>query len=114
MVQDRIENTCKSFVIPFPCFLFGNVSLSKALRTFYVPSRSIIAFLRVIAVFSFLNHSFGFVDSLKTSLSPFSLNCCSRASSNDKSLLKVSFTEDLIVLDFWKPYILSFFLLLVL
>ena len=34
----------ETLVSPFPCFPFGIVPLSKALITFYLPSRSIISF----------------------------------------------------------------------
>ena len=73
-------------VIPSPCFGFGNISLLKALRTFHLPLRSIITFLRVNAFFFFLTDSFGFVDFLKISISSFNPICCSGASSKDKSL----------------------------
>ena len=70
---------------PFPCFLFGKIALSKVLRTFDLPLRRIIAFLRVF-FFPFWTDSFGFADSLKISISAFNFICCSIASSNDKSL----------------------------
>ena len=76
----------KILVSPFPCFPFGNNSLSKALRTFCLTLKSIIAFLRVTSFFSFLNGSFGFVDSSKISISSFNLIFSSNASSSDKSL----------------------------
>ena len=72
---------------PFPCFPFGNISLSEALRTFFLILKSIIAFLRVTSFFTFLNGSFEFVDSSKISISSFNIICSSSASSSDKSLL---------------------------
>ena len=75
----------KILVITFPCF--GKITLSKALRTFCLPLRSSIAFLRVTAFFSFLTDSFVFVDSFKISISSFNLICSSCASFSDKSLL---------------------------
>ena len=48
---------------PFTCFLIRNIPLLKALRTFYLPLGSIIAFLRVFPFFSFLTNSFAFADS---------------------------------------------------
>ena len=46
------KTLCKIVVRPFPYFLFGKITLSKALRSFCLPLRSIIAFLRVSAFFS--------------------------------------------------------------
>ena len=68
----------KILVSPFPCFTFENIPLSKALRTFCLPLGSIISFLRVSAFF-FFSSSFGFVDSLKISISSFNLICSSSA-----------------------------------
>ena len=77
----------KILVSPFPCFSFGNIPFSKALRTFCFPLRSIIPFLRVSTFFSFLNDSFCFVNSLKISISSLNIIWNLLASSNDKSLL---------------------------
>ena len=70
----------------FPCFSFGNIPFSKALRIFCFPLRSIVTFLIASAFFSFITDSFGFVDSLKVSISSFNLICCLIAWSSDKSL----------------------------
>ena len=87
---DTLPTQTKIFGRPFSCvcFPFGNITLSKALRTFYLQLRSIIAFLRVSAVFLFLTVSFGFVDPLKISRSSFNFICCLKASSRDKLSLK--------------------------
>ena len=82
-----LKTLSKRLLIPFHCFPFGNFPLSKALRSFCFPLRNIIAFLKVIAFFSFLNDSFGFVDSLKISTSSFNIISCSNALYKDKSLL---------------------------
>ena len=78
---------CEILVSPFLCFPFGNIPVLKALITFCLPLRGIITFLRASAFFAFLTDSYGFEDSLKISISSFSLICSSSASSSDKSLL---------------------------
>ena len=52
-VLDMQVTPSKLLVSPFPCFCFGNVPPSKASRTFCLPLRSIIAFLRVSPFFIF-------------------------------------------------------------
>ena len=67
---------------PFPyiCFIFGNIQLLKALRTFCLPLRNINEFARISVClcvsFLVLIGSFDFVDSLKTWISSFNLICC--------------------------------------
>ena len=77
---------------PFPivCCPFENILLSKTLRTFYLPLRSIIAFFFLDCFFLFCRL--------------FS------ASSSDKLSLSISLPKDVVALDFWKSYVLSFFL----
>ena len=53
----------------FTCIPFGKISHSKALRALCLPLRSIIVFLRVVVLFYFLADFFGFLDSLKISVS---------------------------------------------
>ena len=72
---DTLATQSKILFSPFPCFPFGNIPVSKALRTFCLPLKSICAFLRVKAFFSFLTDSFGFVGPLKISISSFNLIC---------------------------------------
>ena len=57
--------------------------------------------------FLFLTDSFGFVDSLKISVSFFNLTCCSSASSIDKSLLKFFYCFKLMKIMF---YLFSYYL----
>ena len=46
-----LSGLSKILVRPFPCFVFGNLSLSKALRTSFFPLGSIITFLTVSTFF---------------------------------------------------------------
>ena len=74
---------CKSKGRSFPwaSFSVGNILLSKLLRAFCFPSRSLIALLKFNACCSFFSRIFGFVDSLKISISSFKLICFSSAPS---------------------------------
>ena len=69
----------------FPFVYFGNISPSTAVKTFWLPFRSIYAFLR--SAFFSLTSLFAFADSLKISKLSFNLICCSNASSSNNSLL---------------------------
>ena len=50
----------KILVNIFPCFPFGNIPLSKILTTFFLPLRSINAFLRIKGFFSSSDQFFWF------------------------------------------------------
>ena len=58
--SNTVATWFKIHVSPFHCFPFGNIPLSKSLKTFCFPLRSIIAFLRVSAFFSFSDWFFWF------------------------------------------------------
>ena len=90
----------KVFLGTFPGFCFRNIPFSKALRTFCLPLRSIIAFSVVSILFSFLTGSLGFVDYLKISISFFNLICSSSASSSDNHCYKFPFQKIFFSLNF--------------
>ena len=96
---------------PCICLLFGNIPLFKSLRIFCLKLRSVIAFLRVRDFF-FFSFICGFVDYLMILISSFNLICCSSALSHDELLICISMPKDLTVLNFWKSYVLSFYVIM--
>ena len=80
------------------CFSIGKILLSISLRAFCRP-------------FFFLFRFFGLVDSLNYSVSSFRFISSSSASFSAIIPLYISLPKDLIVLNFWKSYVLLFLLL---
>ena len=104
----------KTFLIPVPCFLFGNIPLTSALKTFCLPLKGIIGSLWIVFFFSFLTDSFDFADPLKVSTSPFNLICSSSESSNYNYRYKFLFQKILYCFKLLKIMFYPFFLLPVL